>query len=136
MCEAEEFDWQCPSCLFNVLPYHDAVTDASVDEDSSDISDLDLSQHDLPFISDVVSVSSSGVRLIHHNVQGLLSKMPEITQWFHICGSSPTTLCCSETWLRSNDPVGFLVMIFTVHQTTFGLMVLAELLDSRIPVFL
>ena len=37
LCEAEEFNWQCPSCLFNAWPYHDVVTDANVDEDSSDV---------------------------------------------------------------------------------------------------
>ena len=77
--------------------------DASINEDSSV---TDLSQHDLPSVNDVVSIPSDGVRLIHHNIQGLLSKMPEITQWLHICDSSPTILCCSETWLRSNDSVG------------------------------
>jgi len=77
--------------------------DTSINEDSSV---TDSFQHDLPFVNDVVSISSDGVRLIHHNVQGLLSKMPEITQWLHICDSSPTILCCSETWLRSNDSVG------------------------------
>ena len=106
LCEAEEFNWQCPSCLFNALPSYDVVMDASINVDSSAVSDSDLSQYDFPFISDVVSVSSNGVRLLHHNVQGLLSKMPEITQWLHICGSSPTILCCSETWLRSIDSVG------------------------------
>ena len=93
LCEAEEFNWQCPSCLFNALPSHDVVMDASINVDSSAVSDSDLSQYDFPFVSDVVSVSSNGVRLLHHNVQGLLSKMPEITQWLHICGSSPTILC-------------------------------------------
>ena len=106
LCKAEDINWQCPSCLFNALPYHDVVMDASINVDSSVVSDSDLSQHDLPFVSDVLSVPSCGVRLIHHNVQGLLSKMPEITQWLHIYGSLPTILCCSETWLRPNDSVG------------------------------
>ena len=79
LCEAEEFNWQCPSSLFNAVPYHDVVMDASINEENSVVSDSDLSQHDLPFVSDVVSVSSNGIRSIHHNVHGLLSKMPKIT---------------------------------------------------------
>ena len=55
LCEAEEFNCQCPSSLFNAVPYHDVVMDASINEENSVVSDSDLSQHDLPFVSDVVS---------------------------------------------------------------------------------
>lgn len=77
---AGEFNWQCPSCLLSALPYYGTVTYASDDEDSSMDSDSDVSEHDLPLVSDAVGVLLSDVRLIHHDVQGLLSKMPEIMQ--------------------------------------------------------
>ena len=94
------------SALYVYLMPCPIIMNASINEDSSVVSNSYLSQYNLPFVSDAVSVLSNGVRLIHHNVEGLLSKMPKITQWFHICGSSPTILCCSETWSRSNDSVG------------------------------
>ena len=41
--------------------------------------------------------------------------MPKIIQWLHIYGSSPTILCCSETWLRSNDSVGQIPAGYDFH---------------------
>ena len=39
---------------------------------------------------------------MHHDVQGLSSKMCEISQWLHTCFGSPTVLCCSELWVKHN----------------------------------
>ena len=60
-------------------------------------SDLHLLNHDL------ASVSSNGIRLIHHNVQGLLSQVSS-TVALHICDFSPTYHCI-ETGPRFNDSI-------------------------------
>ena len=46
--------------------------DGSVENDSSFV---------LPLAADVLLVQPCGLRIIHHNVQGLLSKAMEIQQW-------------------------------------------------------
>ena len=40
--------------------------------------------------------------VVHHNVQGLLSKFTEISQRLHISYGSNLIVCCSETWLQGD----------------------------------
>ena len=87
-----EFAWVCPVCLFEQLPN-------TVDEDSYLQSGLDHG----PSTLDVLRSSPGGIQLIHHNVQGLESKLPEISQWLHV-SDVQTILCCSETWLLGVNP--------------------------------
>jgi len=67
-----------------------------VNEDSYLLSGLDHGPSTLDFFR-----SSPGG--IHHNLQGLESKLPEISQWLHV-SDVPTILCCSETWLQDVNP--------------------------------
>ena len=46
---------------------------------------------------------TASLRVVHHNVQGLLSKFTEITQWLHLCYDLNIIVCCSETWLRGGS---------------------------------
>ena len=46
---------------------------------------------------------TASLRVVHHNVQGLLSKFTEITQWLHLSCNSNIILCCSETWLKDGS---------------------------------
>ena len=48
--------------------------------------------------------SFSGIRVIHHNVQGLHSKMDELSQWFSCCRDNDVVLCFSELWAKPNGP--------------------------------
>ena len=56
-------------------------------------------------ISDLLESTSSNLRIVHHNVQGLHSKWLEIKCWLDICGSSPVVFCFSETWCDPTSPV-------------------------------
>ena len=92
-----DLNWLCPVCLFSELPGNDVL---SVDVDTKNTSDA-LQQIDVDIMDVIENVpASDGVQLIHHNVQGLLSKVTKIAQWLHMCQDSPTILCCSETWLK------------------------------------
>ena len=72
-----EFSWQCPSCLFTVLLNNEVID--SIDLSSSaDESINELSAYHLPSTLDVLKGSFHGVRVVHHNAQGLHSKMTEI----------------------------------------------------------
>lgn len=46
---------------------------------------------------------TAALRVVHHNVQGLLSKFTDITQWLHSCHGSNIIVCCSETWLQGGS---------------------------------
>ena len=52
-------------------------------------------------VSDIIDSPFSGVRVIHHNVQGLLSKISEISHWLHDHDREHIAFCCSETWLKT-----------------------------------
>ena len=93
-----EFSWQCPSCLFSELQSFDAF------EDSFDVKGGSSVDYSSASVGKVIKISSKGIQLIHHNVQGLLSKLPELCQWLHE-STSPTILCCSETWLKTDNLV-------------------------------
>ena len=90
-----EFNWQC---LFQVLPHCDLLNDCSMSVSESSAPSKD----DLLLPMDIISTPVTGVRVIHHNVRGVLSKFPEIAHWLS-SSQNPTVLCCSETWLGSND---------------------------------
>ena len=96
-CDSEEFSWQCPGCLLSHLP--------SGEDSSLSLLDASQSSYDLSLPIDLFQGPCEGVRLIHHNVQGLNSKLTEITQWLHSAYRLPIILCCSETWLTDRDPV-------------------------------
>ena len=50
--------------------------------------------------SDIFEESlTADLRVVHHNVQGLLSKFSEIGQWLNSSHGSNIIICCSETWL-------------------------------------
>jgi len=80
-------------CLFIYLPYGEN-NDLNT---SSTQSVCDLS---LP--SDIFRAPWRGIRLVHHNVQGLISKLP---QWMQSSCEQHIVLCCSETWLSDRDPI-------------------------------
>ena len=54
--------------------------------------------------------------VVHHNVQGLLSKFTEISQRLHISYGSNLIVCCSETWLQGDKvpaTPGFVFLLFS-----------------------
>ena len=99
LCEQVDFNWQCSSCLFSYLPYHGVNNETLA---SSCVFEPSIS---IPMTSDILASSSNGIRLIHHNVQGLISKSTELCERFHISQSVPTILCCSETWRNDSCPI-------------------------------
>ena len=88
------FNWICTLCLFRQLP--SAVT---CDDSTNTTNNMDPTS-DLLFASDIIASPVSGVRVIHHNVQGLMSKITEISDWLHGCDGDHVVFCCSETWLK------------------------------------
>jgi len=74
--------------------------------------------------TDLFQRPCEGVRLIHHNVQGLDSKLADIIQWLHFGYQLPIILCCSEMLLTNDDPVprfdGFVSFCLPMLQHTVG----------------
>ena len=103
-CELAEFDWLCPLCLFDQLPNTEIINDDDDDDDFSASADMSFSP-DLPSPMDIIGSPVDGVRIVHHNVRGLLSKFSEVSQWLFEAHNSPIILCCSETWITVNDLV-------------------------------
>ena len=97
-----EFSWRCPSCLFQELPLFDRVSD-----DGTSVSSVvdDHSVDGTPSTFDLLGATIDGFRVVHHNVQGIYSKITELTQWFEICEDTATIFCFTETWLKSFSPV-------------------------------
>ena len=92
-----EFSWHCPSCLFQELPLFD------VSDDSTSVSSVDSDS--TPSALELLGASIQGVRIIHHNVQGIHSKITELTQWFEVCEDTATVFCFTETWLKPCSPI-------------------------------
>ena len=88
-----EFSWQCPSCLFSALPSFDVC------DDSFDVNKL-CSSVDTSFVVDYLGSAVNGMRIAHHNVQGITSKLFELYQWFNASADSATIYCLTETWLK------------------------------------
>ena len=95
-----------------------------------DESDLDLetesiksSVETLPLITYVLNDPISGVRIVHHNIQGLLC----VYQWLGSCVDSAATIYCfSETWIKQGGPLlsvpGYQAFysLFILHDKTSG----------------
>ena len=95
-----EFSWFCPSCLFLELPQYD--------ESDSDLETefMESTVETLPIITDVLNDPISGVRIVHHNIQGLLLKSTDVYQWLGSCVNSAATIYCfSETWIKQGGPL-------------------------------
>ena len=88
----DQFDWSCLLCLFNVLPPDD-VCDSHIISTLSDVHSVN-SNDSLLLPSDILKESiTADLCVVHHNVQGLLSKFTEISQWFHINYDSNLIVC-------------------------------------------
>ena len=42
----------------------------------------------------------TGIKLIHHNIQGLLSKFIDVHEWLEACVNSASVFCFTETWRK------------------------------------
>ena len=84
--------------LTSVLPSFDALFDGSptTTSETSFINDI------LP--TELLSSDVPGLRIVHHNIQGIVSKVDELNMWFNASADSATIYCLSETWLKSNSP--------------------------------
>ena len=93
-CSLVSFNWICTLCLFHQLPIIDTCEDSISPPNNMDRAS------DLLLASDITDSPISGVCMIHHNVQGLMSKVTEISDWLHGCDQDHVIFCCSETWLK------------------------------------
>ena len=93
-CSLVNFNWICTLCLFRQLP--SAVT---CDDSTNTTNNMDTIS-DLLFARDIIASPVSGVRVIHHNLQGLMSKITVISDWLHGRDRDHVVFCCSETWLK------------------------------------
>ena len=97
-CELGDFNWLCPLCLFDQLPNIEVIDD----DDSCASGDMSCSA-DLPFPMDIIGSPVEGVRFVHHNVQFLLSRFSEVSEWLFEARNSPLISSCSENWITVND---------------------------------
>lgn len=86
-------------------------SDELVDVTASDVAAI-------PIITDVLSGSFNEIRLVHHNVQGLLSKTTDLRVWLEACVGSASVFCFTETWVRPETPC-FSVPGFQVFHSPF-----------------
>ena len=96
-----EFPWHCPPCLLSQLLFPDT---SALDSSVSSISSDDNVDRDLLLISDVLSTPPVRLRVVHHNVQGLLSKWTDLQGWLSDAAPSGGIFCFSETWLKPGLP--------------------------------
>ena len=59
--------------------------------------DIPLSVELLPLLSEVLCDSFSGFRIVHHNIQGLLSTTTDVCEWLGSCVNSANVFCFTET---------------------------------------
>ena len=98
----DQFDWSCLLCLFDILPPGDVCGDCDIISTLSDSQSIHL-DNSLLLPSDIFEEPlTADLCVVHHNVQGLLSKFTEISQWLHASYGSNLIVCCSETWLQGD----------------------------------
>ena len=93
-----DYDWFCHHCT---LPN---FSDSFFSSDSIDGSVENDSLFVLPLAADALLVQPCGLRIIHHNVQDLLSKAMETEQWLEDGVVSQNIFCSSETWANTALP--------------------------------
>ena len=82
---------------------HAKLIESSIEEfiDDSISSSIDSSLSEPALTVDILCEPFIGARIVHHNVQGLLSKMEELSKWFKL---ENVIFCFSETWIKPNSP--------------------------------
>ena len=93
------FNWLCPKCVADVMPFHDCSTLNSSSDTSDSCSSLSTSsdgtiQYDLPSLS-----SPAGLRVANLNCRSLLSIADELSDL--IVHNSIDVFAVTETWLDS-----------------------------------
>ena len=96
--QVKDTSWQCPSCLLAELPATEVI-DCDVESLGTSV-DADI----LLLTLEVLGEPFHGLWVPHHNVQGLHSKMDELSQWFSSCACKDAVLCFTETWVKSDNP--------------------------------
>ena len=71
----------CPSCLFSFVPNDDVIDDILSSLFTTD------STNSIPLVDDdlYACTSFTGIRVIHHNVQAVHSKMDDLASCFSVC---------------------------------------------------
>ena len=74
---------------------------------------------DISLTADALSGHFTGIRIIHHNIQGLRSKLDDLSEWFNLGAGKETIFCFGEIWMNSSDPpvnvTGFQLFISPYH---------------------
>ena len=111
--EKMDFSMQCPSCLFSVLPNVDVI-----DNPLPTISDTN-SPCLLPLADEALCTTFTGIRVAHHNIQGVHSKMDDLATWFNLCMGKNVIFCFTEIWTKPNSPPlhypGYQVLLSPYH---------------------
>ena len=98
------FSWHCPTlCLFSELPSVDVIRDV-IEPDAQSPWTPPSSSECIPLVVDALKRLFSGVCIVHHNVQGIHSKMDDLTSWFNVCSGKNVVLCSTEIWLTPASP--------------------------------
>ena len=81
--------------------------------------DDNLCSSSIPSTINVLHNSATGIRVVHHNVQGLHSKIYELSSWFNTCSGDDVVFCFSEIWANPSSPPlhfpGYQVMFSPFH---------------------
>ena len=66
-----------------------------------------------------VVISLHGIHIIHHNIQGVNSKLDDLSEWFTLGAGKGNIFCFGEIWMNSCDPPvsipGFQLFISPYH---------------------
>ena len=57
-----------------------------------------------PLMSDALCNDFTGIRVVHHNIQGLRSKLDDLSEWFTLGAEKKTIFCFSELWVKPYSP--------------------------------
>ena len=96
-----EFNWLCPKCVSDVMPFHDCSTLSSSSKGSSEICTSLSTSSDGAFEYDMPALSSSaGLQVAHFNCRSLLSIVDEVSNL--IVHNSIDVFAVTETWLDSS----------------------------------
>ena len=75
--------------------------------------------NDILLTVDALCGDFAGIRILHHNIQGLHSKLDDLSRWFRLGAEKGTIFCFGEIWMNPHDPSvnipGFQMFISPYH---------------------
>ena len=102
-----------------MLPSSEVFKDVLTPSVESDDDVLPVASDNISLTVDALCGDFTGICIIHHNIQGLHSKLDDLSEWFSLGAGKGTIFCFGEIWMNSCDPSvsvpGFQLFISPYH---------------------